>query len=113
MQTSVFGEVKFGDKLGARCIRRGHLTTVVDTWEHTNCGTTSMQVLHMLLSASHCQGLFKVFSYQADHDTTQLNNVGVGHGVQAADERVKYGDTGREDDGLRDGDTQDHRQGRT
>ena len=50
-------------------------------------------------------------SYQADHDGTQLDDVRVGHGVQTANQRVKDGDTRRQDHGLRDRDAQDHSQG--
>ena len=33
--------------------------------------------------------------YQAGHDATELDDVGIGDCIEAADQRVKDGDTGR------------------
>ncbi|KAK3855182.1 hypothetical protein Pcinc_038395 [Petrolisthes cinctipes] len=38
-------------------------------------------------------------THQTDEDTDELNDIGVGHSVEAAEEGVEDGDAGREDDG--------------
>ena len=50
-------------------------------------------------------------SYQANKNTKQLNDVSVGHRVEAAYEGVEYGDTGGQHHGLGEGQVQDHGQG--
>ena len=44
-----------------------------------------------------CEGLEEQSGYQAYEDTSELDNVGVGDGVEAAHPRVEDGDQGRAD----------------
>lgn len=37
-------------------------------------------------------------THQADENAYELNHVGVGHGIEAPEERVENGDAGGEDD---------------
>lgn len=37
-------------------------------------------------------------THQADENAYELNHVGVGHGIEAPEERVENSDAGREDD---------------
>lgn len=48
---------------------------------------------------------------EPDEDAEQLDDVGVGHGVQAAEQRVEDGHTSAEDDGSAVVHVDDHRQG--
>ena len=52
-------------------------------------------------------------AHQASHDATELDDVGIGDCVQAANQGVKDGHARRQHHRLRDGDPQDHCQGGT
>lgn len=68
------------------------------TEEMTN-GTLQRETEGRLGTLKSTPQSFKHSTHQTDEDTDELNDIGVGHSVEAAEEGVEDGDAGGEDDG--------------